>query len=204
MSGSTIAKLGAIAAERWGMVTTAQAANAGISRKTLSSLTTSGALERLAQGVYRMVGAPAAMLEIDPIRIHWLALGGTTSLIAAGRSAAALHEVGDWLPGASEFVAATRRTTRIDGVRIRIRSLEVKDTVFVDGMPTMTVERTIADLVESREDLAHVSDAVAQAIQRGTLLRPDRLKEMLEPLAHRYREPSGAALVERLSEAVPR
>lgn len=190
MSGSTIAALGTIAAERWGMVTTAQAANAGISRKTLSSLTTSGALERLAQGVYRMAGAPAAMLEIDTIRIHWLALGGTTSVIAAGRSAAALHEIGDWLPGASEFVAATRRTTRIDGVRIRIRSLEAEDTVFVDGMPTMTVERTIAD--------------VAQAIQRGTLLRPNRLKEMLEPLAHRYREPSGAALVERLSEAVPR
>ncbi len=62
-----IAKLGAIAEERWGMVTTAQAANAGISRKALSSLTTSGALERLAQGVYRMAGAPAAMLEIDTI-----------------------------------------------------------------------------------------------------------------------------------------
>lgn len=204
MASSTIAKLGAIAAERWGMVTTAQAAEVGVSRKTLSNLAASGALERLAQGVYRMAGTPAAMLEIDTIRVHWLALGGTTSIVAAGKSAAALHQIGDWFPGASEFVAPTRRTTRIEGVRIRIRSLEAKDTVFVDGMPTMTAERTIADLVESQEDLSLVSDAVAQAIQRGTLLRPDRLKEMLEPLAHRYREPSGAALVERLSEAVPR
>ena len=127
MAGATIAKLGAIAAERWGMVTTAQADEAGVSRKTLSSLTASGALERLAQGVYRMAGAPAAMMEIDTIRVHWLALGGRTSLVAAGRSAAALHEIGDWFPGASEFVAATRRTTRIDGVRIRIRSLEAAD-----------------------------------------------------------------------------
>lgn len=204
MAGATIAKLGAIAAERWGMVTTAQADEAGVSRKTLSSLTASGALERLAQGVYRMAGAPAAMMEIDTIKVHWLALGGRTSLVAAGRSAAALHEIGDWFPGASEFVAATRRTTRIDGVRIRIRSLEAADTVFVDGMPTMSVERTIADLVESREDLSLVSDAVAQAIQRGILLRPNRLQEMLEPLARRYREPSGAALVDRLSGAVPR
>lgn len=203
MAGSTIAKLGAIAAERWGMVTTAQAANAGISRKTLSSLTAAGALERLAQGVYRVAGAPEAALEIDTIRVHWLALGGTASVIASGKSAAALHEIGDWFPGASEFVAATRRTTRIDGVRIRVRSLATEDIVFVDGMPSMTVERTIADLVESREDLSLVSDAVAQAIQRGTLLRPNRLKEMLEPLAHRYREPSGAALMERLREAVP-
>jgi predicted transcriptional regulator of viral defense system len=154
MAGSTIAKLGAIAAERWGMVTTARAAEVGVSRKTVSALTTSGALERLAQGVYRMAGAPEAALEIDTIRIHWLALGGTASIVAAGKSAAALHEIGDWFPGASEFVAPTRRTTRIDGVRIRIRSLEAEDTVFVDGMPTMTVERTIADLVESREDLS--------------------------------------------------
>lgn len=203
MAGSTIAKLGTIAAGRWGMVTTAQAAEVGVSRKTLSSLTASGALERLAQGVYRMAGTPAAMLEIDTIRVHWLALGGTASLVAAGRSAAALHEIGDWFPGASEFVATTRRTTRIDGVRIRIRSLEAEDTVFVDGMPSMTVERTIADLVESWEDLSLVSDAVAQAVQRGILLRPTRLRELLDPLAQRSREPSGAALLERLSRASP-
>jgi len=203
MASSTIAKLGAIAAERWGMVTTAQAAEVGVSRKTLSNLAASGALERVAQGVYRMAGAPTGMLEVDTIRIHWLALGGTASVIASGKSAAALHEIGDWLPGASEFVAATRRTTRIDGVRIRVRSLAAEDIVFVDGMPSMSVERTIADLIESREDLSLVSDAVAQAIQRGILLRPNRLKEMLEPLARRYREPSGAALMDGLSEAVP-
>lgn len=93
MAGSTIAKLGAIAAERWGMVTTAQAAEVGVTRKTLSKLTASGALERLAQGVYRMAGAPVAMLEIDVIRVHWLALGGKASIVAAGKSAAALHNM---------------------------------------------------------------------------------------------------------------
>lgn len=204
MAGSTIAKLGAIAAERWGMLTTAQATEVGVSRKTLSSLTASGALERLAQGVYRMAGAPEAVVEIDTIRVHWLALGGTASIVAAGKSAAALHQIGDWFPGASEFVAPTRRTTRIDGVRIRIRSLEAEDIVFVNGMPTMTVERTITDLVESQEDLSLVSDAVAQAIQRGTLLHATRLQELLEPLAHRNREPSGAALVESLIGAARR
>lgn len=122
MAGSTIAKLGPIAAEHWGMITTTQASQADVSRKTLSALTASGALERLAQGVYRMAGAPAAMLEIDTVRVRWLALGGAASVVAAGKSAAALHSIGDWFAGASEFVAPTRRTTRIDGVRIRIRS----------------------------------------------------------------------------------
>lgn len=204
MAGSTIAKLGAIAAERWGMVTTAQAAEVGVTRKTLSKLTASGALERLAQGVYRMAGAPVAMLEIDVIRVHWLALGGKASIVAAGKSAAALHNIGDWFPGVSEFVASARRTTRIDDIRIRIRTLEREDTVFVDGVPSMTVERTIADLVESREDLSLVSDAVIHAIQRGILLRPNRLRELLEPLSRRNREPSGAALMEAIVGAEPR
>lgn len=200
MSGSTIAKLGAIASERWGMVTTAQADEVGVSRKTLSGLTASGALERLAQGVYRMAGAPAAMLEIDTIRVHWLALGGTASVIAAGRSAAALHEIGDWLPGASEFVAATRRTTRIDGVRIRVRSLAAEDIVFVDGMPSMTVERTIADLVESREDLSLVSGALRHAAIAGKLTAPVRLDRLLQPLARRNGALNGDDLAERLMQ----
>lgn len=201
MTGSTIARLGTIAAEHWGMVTTAQAADVGVSRKTISSLTASGALERLAQGVYRMAGAPEAMLEIDTIRIHWLALGGTASIVAAGKTAAALHEIGDWFPGTSEFVAPTRRTTRIDGIRIRIRSLEAEDTVFVDGMPTMTVERTIADLVEAWEDLSLVSDAAAHAMHRGILLRPARLRELLEPLSRRNGEQSAEALMAILTGA---
>ncbi|MFV4914394.1 type IV toxin-antitoxin system AbiEi family antitoxin domain-containing protein [Microbacterium lacticum] len=198
MAAITIAKLGAIAAERWGMVTTAQASEVGVSRKTLSALTVSGALERLAQGVYRMAGAPVAMLEIDTIRVHWVALGGTKSLVAAGKSAATLHEIGDWFPGASEFVSPARRTTRIDGVRIRIRSLEAADTVFVDGMPTMTVERTIADLVESREDLSLVSGALRDAAMAGKLTAPRRLGRLLQPFARRNGALNGEDLAERL------
>lgn len=197
MSGS-IAKLGAIAAEHWGMVTTTQASQADVSRKTLSALTASGALERLAQGVYRMAGAPAAMLEIDTIRVHWLALGGTTSLVAAGKSAAALHNIGDWFPGTTEFVSPTRRTTRLEGVRLRVRSLDPSDVMFVDGMPTMSLERTIADLVESREDLSLVADALGHAARQGHLLQPKRLSELFEPLSNRHREPTGEALMDHL------
>lgn len=180
------------------MFTTAQAAEIGIARKTLSGLVTSGAIERLAQGVYRMAGAPEAVLEIDTIRVHWLALGGTASVVAAGTSAAALHNIGDWFSEMTEFVSSSRRTTRLEGVRIRVRSLEAGDFMLVDGMPTMSVERTIADLVESGEDLSLVADALGHAAQRGSVLRPKRLGELLEPLSSRHREPTGTALMERL------
>lgn len=76
MAGKTIAELGELAAERWGMFTTAQAARVGVSRKTLSGLTSSGAIHRVAQGVYRMAGAPEP--EHEFIYAPWLALGGAT------------------------------------------------------------------------------------------------------------------------------
>lgn len=89
MSGGTISRLGAIAAERWGMFTTAQAAEVGVSRKVLSGLAASGAIERLAHGVYRMAGAPPAEHEIDVVRIHWLALNRIERpVVAAGKTAA--------------------------------------------------------------------------------------------------------------------
>lgn len=200
MAGATISRLGAIAVDHWGMFTTAQVADIGIPRKVLSSLATSGTIERLAQGVYRMAGAPSDGHEVDAIRVHWLALGGATGalVVAAGTTAATLHLIGDWFPTESEFVTPTRRTTRLSDVRLRIRRLEKEDVVNIDGLASMTVERTIADLVEAREDPSLIADALRHAVQRGTFLRPRRLAQLLEPLARRNGEASGAALAGRL------
>ena len=76
MAGKTIAKLGGLAAERWGMFTTAQAHEIGITRKRLSELAASGGITRVGQGVYRMAGAPEP--ELEHLYIPWLALGGAT------------------------------------------------------------------------------------------------------------------------------
>ena len=71
MSGGTISRLSAIAAERRGMFTTARASEVEVSRKDLSGLVASGAIERLAQSVYRIAGAPQPSNEVDAVRIHW-------------------------------------------------------------------------------------------------------------------------------------
>lgn len=202
MSLGSIAILGAFGAEQWGMFTTAQAAAVNVERSVLTRLVAAEAIERLAQGVYRMAGAPPAQLEIDTIRIHWLAVDGAKRLtVAAGRSAAALHRIGDWFPAETDFVTPIRRTTRLPGVRLRMRLLDQEDVVYVDGLPTMTVERTIADLVECREDPSLIGDALLHAVQRGMLLHPRRLAHLLEPLSHRNGVGSGVALAESLMAA---
>lgn len=181
------------------MFTTMEASNAGVSRNVLSGLAESGVIERLAQGVYKMAGAPHAEDDLDAIRVRWLALGGAEwPVIVAGKTAATLHRIGDWFPTESDFITPTRRTTRLPDVRLRIRQLDEVDVVYVDGLPSMTVERTIADLVEAREEPSLVADALRHAAQRGILLRPRRLAQLLEPLARRNGQATGEAFAGRL------
>jgi hypothetical protein len=68
-------------------------------------------------------------------------------------------------------------------------------------MPTMTIERTIADLVDDLKDLSLVADALRDASGKR-ILDLDRLRDLLAPLAARngFRKGDGRALLDRLME----
>jgi len=187
---STLGQLGAIAEQRWGMVTTAQAAAVGVSRQQLARMAASGAMERVAQGVYRMAGAPHQNHEA--IYATWLALGGATmpktpsgtpSLVAAGITAAIAHDLGDFFLDGFDFMVPTRKGTRLPGVRLRIRRLTREEVGSANGLPVLSVERTIADLVGQWTDLSLVAGVVRDAVLAGRLLAPDRLTTYLDPIA---------------------
>ncbi|MGU3411712.1 type IV toxin-antitoxin system AbiEi family antitoxin domain-containing protein [Microbacterium sp. M1A1_1b] len=189
MAGATMARLAAIAEQRWGLVTTEQAAAVDVTRNALTRLTASGALVRVAQGVYRMAGAPE--LENEGIYATWLALGGATRpatdegvapVVAAGVTAAILHGIGDFYPEQADFVVPSRRGTRLPA-RLRVRSLTPAEVTFAESVPTLTVERTIADLVGLWTDRSLVADALFSAYEQGKFVRPWQLVEYLEPLA---------------------
>lgn len=207
MADSTLARLGSIAERRWGLVTTAQAGDAGVSRKQLSRMAAAGAIERVAQGVYRMAGAPPQNHET--IYATWLALGGATttpraeagvtSIVAAGFTAAVVHEIGDFILDGFDFIVPARKGTRLPGVRLRIRPLTRGEVVPVDGLPTLTVERTIADLIDLGTDLSLVAGAVRDAVRADKLVAPDRLVSYLSPIAAR-RKKDGRRLADELFE----
>lgn len=190
MAQATLTTLGAIAEQRWGLLTTAQAAAAGITRQQLSRWAQSEVLERVAQGVYRMVGAPPQ--EHESVYATWLALGGATSagpapgvssVVAAGTTAAVIHGLGDFFLDELDFIVPARKVTRLAGVRLRIRRLDGEDVFPINGLPTLTVERTIADLVEQWVDLSLVADVVRDAVTTRKLARPDLLVTHLDPIA---------------------
>lgn len=204
MADSTLARLGPIAERRWGLVTTAQAEGARVSRKQLARMASAGAVERVAQGVYRMAGAPPQ--DHEAIYATWLALGGATAprtetgvapIVAAGVTAAVVHGIGDFLPGTFEFIVPTRKGTRLPGVRLRIRRLTREEVIPVDGLPALTVERTLADLIETGTDLSLVAGAARDAVRAGKLVAPERLVSYLDSSAVR-RNSDGSSQVNDL------
>lgn len=197
-----------LAEHRWGMVTTAQAEQVGVSRAQMSRMADRGLLTRLVQGVYRVAGAPE--LEHEAIYANWLALGGATrpatiggvrAVVAGGVTAAVLHGIGDFWPE-HDFLVPARRTTRLPGVRLRIRRLTAAEVTTAEGVPVLTVERAIADLVELWVDTSLITDTLRDSIQQGKLVNPHALIDYLSPLAagHDHPQGDGQAMAEELLE----
>ena len=194
--GAVIGSLGRIAERQWGLVTTRQAVEVGVSRLHLSRLSQAGALERLAHGIYRMAGAPP--VEDEDVITAWLGLATTGEPpVAAGATAARLHGIGDLWLDTIEFTTTTRRTTRRPDVRLRVAHLDPADVTIARGIPTMTAARTIADLVKQNTDLSLVTDAAADADRAGILDRR-HLARTLNPLAAAEGYPDGAAFADSL------
>lgn len=202
--------LAEITAYQWGMVTSAHASMHGITRLDLSRLAADGQLERLAHGVYKDAGTPAG--PIDDLKAAWLSTDPkkpgearikdlANSVVVAGESAADLHGIGDLRPLRHEFVSSERRQSQRSTIRYRQRALDPRDVTLVGGLPVMTMERTIADLVEEVGDLSLVADALRDASRKRDL-DLERLRSLLAPLAQRngLKKGDGAALLNRLME----
>jgi predicted transcriptional regulator of viral defense system len=209
-SSHALRTLAAVTASQWGMVTAAQAGALGVSRLTLSRLADAGHLERLAYGVYRDAGAPnaefedlrAAWLSTEPKlpaeeRLHELADG----VVVASSSAALLHGIGDMWANRHEFVTAKRRQTQRAEMRYRQRRLDDRDITLVAGLPVMTLERTLVDLLDDVREMSLVADALGMAVKKQQL-DFDRLRELFGPLAERngFKRHDGNAVLERLLE----
>lgn len=72
---------------------------------------------------------------------------------------------------------------RHSGAKPRVRSLSPDDVTWAFQVPTLTVQRTIADLIEIGIDRSLVVDALPDCVLAGKLVRPDRLVHYLKPLA---------------------
>lgn len=207
-STDALRQLADVTSSQWGMVTTAQAGEMGVPRLTLSRLADSGHLERLTHGVYRGTGVPGD--QFDSLRAAWLSTEPklraesrlrdlTSGVVVASSSAAMLHGIGDLWATRHEFVSPNRRQTQRAEIRYRQRHLDDVDVTLVEGLPVMTLERTLADLLEETGEMSLVADALGAAARKRSL-DLNRLRELLGPLAERngHKRHDGDAVLDRL------
>lgn len=207
-STRALAVVSELAASQWGLFTTAQAGTAGVTRVQLARLTDAGVLERVDHGVYATAASPtehrdlrAAWLALDPARTAEERLADPANAgVASHTSAAGLHRLGDLLDDTPELTVPHRKQSR-RGVRLHRLPLPDSDVTLVEGLPTTTVERTVADLLRDGHDLDHVAQIVGQGVRRA-IIDLIVLAAHLDPLARRHGRLDGRVLVEHLLDLV--
>lgn len=170
--------MGAYTAEQWGLVTTAQAAAAGMDGVTLHRLVEAGHLEPVRRGVYASTAAPspphrdvqAAWLSLNPAVPSWeRPMVDVDGGVVSHRTATQVHQVGDMVASAIELTVPRRRTSRDPLLKLRIRHLEADEVTLVDGLPVTTPVRTVEDLLADHTEASHVATVIKQCVEEDSL-----------------------------------
>jgi hypothetical protein len=205
----TLNRLSKIAEDQWGLITRRQAEHAGVSRATLQRLATTGVLDRITQGVYRLTGAPppdhlelrAAWLQFAPDVPAWERT--PEQGVVSHRSAAALYGLGHLPADRHEFTLPMRRQSRRKDVRLHHRPIRPSERIVLRGMPVTRPSRIAADLLDDKEDPGAVAQVIADAI-RSVYDYPGTFADALRPHAARFglRRGDGLALLRWLLDLV--
>ena len=210
MAYSTQRRIAEIAEDQWGLVTRRQARLAGVSAATLERLSASDSfLERVAHGVYHLMGAPSP--DHIELRAAWLQLAPAVPAwerkpeegVVSHRSAAALYGLGNLPADRHEFTVAARRQSRRRDVRLHHRQLDAPELVRLRGLPVTRASRTAADLLRDGEEPGPVAYVITDAI-RGAHDYPGTFADALTPFATRFgfRKGDGVALLRWLLDLV--
>lgn len=191
-----------LARRQHGLFSRAQLVVVGVNRGEREHRLNTGRWELVADGVYRVNGAPLTWRG-ELLSACWA--GGMRAL-ASHRSAAALWGLPGGRKDYAEITAPRWRRTRTLGLVVHeTKLLTAADADVVDAVPVTTVERTIFDLC--RPNTFSGIDAMLDNALRRDLTTMDALATACERLATKGR-PGGkrfrTALDARISEdAIP-
>ena len=164
-----IKALSEVTAWQWGLVTASQAQGVGVSRLTLSRLTSAGLLKRIRQGVYLDSSVPDSWLT--PLRAQWLSFKPRilafqrleaidTEVVVGSRTACWVWGVGDFDEIPYTFYSASRIKRETEGVKTVTITLETEDVTIIEGIPVTTQTRTVIDIMREGFDLGGVGQVI--------------------------------------------
>jgi len=165
--------LTALAAERHGLVTTADAAAVGYAKGTLDKLARRGQLERLAQGLYRITFIPAGPLATYMAAALWPY--GTTGVLTH-ETALDLWDVCDINPTKIHITVPKDHRPQRDVPRtyvIHRDDLDPRDLTTIEGVPVVKLAKAIRQCAEIHVGRDLLEQAVRHGRQKGLLRRRD-------------------------------
>lgn len=191
---SKIQQLKTLASYQWGLFSSAQAEGVELQRSEITRLIKNNSIERIRRGIYAIddsggdpnIDIKAAWMSLYPKQTASERLSDPHyDAIIAGRTAAALHKIGDFYPSPFSFAVKKRRQTRQDDIICHVWEINPSDIIIVDSLPVTSPERTIADLIRLNEDPSLIGSALNDAIKLKKGFDYDRFVELLSPLASR-------------------
>lgn len=191
-----------LAEEQWGLVTKQQVEATGVAWSTLARRASTGSLERVAHGVYRIRGTVEP--EFLELRAAWLQLAPATPAwertidqgVVSHRSAAALYGIGHLSADIHEFTLPNRKQSRRDDVRLHRGHLPENGWITLQGLPVTRPFQIAADLLAEREDPGAVGQLIADAL-RPVYDYPGTIASAIAPYAaaHGLRRGDGLGLL---------
>jgi predicted transcriptional regulator of viral defense system len=168
-----------LAARHGGYFTTREAEQAGLSSRQLSYHASSGELERVAHGVYRLVNYPEHAHGDMIVATLWAGPGSAIS----HESALSVYGLAAAMPGVIHLSAPGAFTGKRAGVRIHPADVEPAEMRLWDDVPVTTIERTLVDLSRSA-DPSLIREAARESLEQGLTTRT-RLAQAVDRLPDR-------------------
>lgn len=163
-----------VAEPQGGYLTTAQALEAGVSRRLLSHYAARGDLERVAYGIYRLHRFPVHRFGDLIAAALWAGPDGAVS----HDSALAVYGLGSAMPAVIHVTVPRAFRGRRPGVVVHRAPLSSAEVTIRDDVPITKVERTLRDVAVAG-DPSMARDAAREAIERGLTTRA-RLLETVD------------------------
>lgn len=195
MPRSRFDELAALAEDNDGLVTAEQARASGFADSVLARLAQRKRIERIARGVYRIPYVSPGQFSQYREAVLWAkANRGPATVALSHETALVVYGISDANPASIHLTvpaSARLRRRKPKGVVIHHGDFGPNDVMIHEGLPLTTVDKTIADLLESggRTDL--MRQAVSDARREGYVNNAEaaRLRRRIESYP---REPKGA------------
>lgn len=179
MAGKTQRALYEIAEDRYGFVTSDEAAAAGVPSRRLAELAARGTLEHVSRGIYRLVDFPPS--DLDEFMAAMLWPRGVQGVVSH-ESVLELLGLCDVNPAKIHLTVPVGHRPRRDlpaAYELHRAHLEDGEVTVHEGIAITTVARAVRDCLDLGTGRELLSQAVAAARERG-LLGPAQARDLAE------------------------